>query len=110
METIIQQEVPEARLVVADYGDKEGVEGADNPRWYRGTIRVRIGGQKERKRGQFEITQSLLASLEQVPGVQIKELIINPLSPDGENGLIVQILAMIQNSKRTNQWGKGTLR
>lgn len=48
-------------------------------------------GQKERKRGQFEITQSLLASLEQVPGVQIKELIIDPLSPDGENGLMIQI-------------------
>jgi len=91
VESIIQQEVPEARLVVADYGDKEGVEGADNPGGYRGTIRVELVGQKERKRGQFEITQSLLGSLEQVPGVQIKELIIDPLSPDGENGLMVQI-------------------
>ena len=91
VESIIQQQVPEARLVVADYGDKEGVEGADNPGGYRGTIRVELVGQKERKRGQFEITQSLLGSLEQVPGVQIKELIIDPLSPDGENGLMVQI-------------------
>jgi len=91
VESIIQQEVPESRLVVADYGDKEGVEGADNPGGYRGTIRVELVGQKERKRGQFEITQSLLGSLEQVPGVQIKELIIDPLSPDGENGLMVQI-------------------
>ena len=91
VETIIQQQVPEARLVVADYGDKEGVEGADNPGGYRGTIRVELVGQKERERGQFEITQSLLVSLEQVPGVQIKELIIDPLSPDGENGLMVQI-------------------
>ena len=91
VEGIIQQEVPEARLVVADYGDKEGVEGADNPGGYRGTIRVELVSQKERKRGQFEITQSLLASLEQVPGIQVKELIIDPLSPDGENGLMVQI-------------------
>ena len=91
VESIIQQQVPEAKLVVADYGDKEGVEGADNPGGYRGTIRVELVGQKERKRGQFEITQSLLGSLEQVPGVQIKELIIDPLSPDGENGLMVQI-------------------
>jgi multidrug efflux pump subunit AcrB len=91
VESIIQQQVPEARLVVADYGDKEGVEGADNPGGYRGAIRVELVGQKERKRGQFEITQSLLGSLEQVPGVQIKELIIDPLSPDGENGLMVQI-------------------
>ena len=91
VESIIQQQVPEARLVVADYGDKEGVEGADNPGGYRGTIRVELVGQKQRKRGQFEITQSLLGSLEQVPGVQIKELIIDPLSPDGENGLMVQI-------------------
>lgn len=91
VESIIEQKVPEARLVVADYGDKEGIEGADNPGGYRGTIRVELVGQKERKRGQFEITQALLGSLEQVPGVQIKELIIDPLSPDGENGLMVQI-------------------
>jgi len=91
VEGIIQQEVPEARLVVADYGDKEGVEGADNPGGYRGTIRVELVSQKERNRGQFEITQSLLSSLEQVPGIQVKELIIDPLSPDGENGLMVQI-------------------
>ena len=51
----------------------------------------RIGGQKERKRGQFEVGKSLLGSLEKIPGVQIKELIIDPLSPDGENGLMVQV-------------------
>tara|TARA_Y200000002_G_scaffold170149_1_gene140351 strand:- start:2758 stop:5919 length:3162 start_codon:yes stop_codon:yes gene_type:complete len=100
VESIIQQQVPEARLVVADYGDKEGVEGADNPGGYRGTIRVELVGQKERKRGQFEITQSLLGSLEQVPGVQIKELIIDPLSPDGENGLMVQIFGYDPDLKK----------
>src|SRR5690606_26793729 len=31
VESIIQQEVSEARLIVSDYGDKVGVEGADNP-------------------------------------------------------------------------------
>ena len=91
VESIIQQEVPEARLVVADYGDKEGVEGADNPGGYRGTVRVELVSQKDRKRGQFEISKSLLGSLEKIPGVQIKELIIDPLSPDGENGLMVQV-------------------
>lgn len=91
VENIIKEEVPEARLVVADYGDKEGIEGADSPGGYRGTVRVELIPQNERERTQFQITNSLLASLEQVPGVEIKELIIDPLSPDGENGLIVQI-------------------
>ena len=31
VESIISQTVPEARIVVSDYGDKEGIEGADNP-------------------------------------------------------------------------------
>tara|TARA_Y100001935_G_scaffold128815_1_gene106808 strand:- start:20280 stop:23411 length:3132 start_codon:yes stop_codon:yes gene_type:complete len=91
VENIIKEEVPEARLVVADYGDKEGIEGADSPGGYRGTVRVELIPQNERERTQFQITNSLLATLEQVPGVEIKELIIDPLSPDGENGLIVQI-------------------
>src|SRR5690554_3915385 len=31
VEAIIKQEVPEARLIVSDYDDKEGIEGADSP-------------------------------------------------------------------------------
>ncbi len=91
VEAIIKQEVPEARLVVSDYGDKEGIEGADSPGGYQGTVRVELISQDERSRTQFAITSSLLKALEIVPGVEIKELVIDPLSPDGENGLIVQI-------------------
>jgi HAE1 family hydrophobic/amphiphilic exporter-1 len=91
VEAVIRKEVPEARLVVSDYGDKEGIEGADNPGGYQGTVRVELVPQNERDRTQFDITSSLLSSLERVPGVEIKELVIDPLSPDGENGLIVQI-------------------
>ena len=91
VEYIIGQEVPEARLIVSDYGDKEGIEGADSPGGYQGTVRVELVPQNQRKRTQFDITSTLLETLEGVPGVSIKELIIDPLSPDGENGLIVQI-------------------
>lgn len=91
VESIIQQEVPEARLVVSDFGDKEGIEGADSPGGFQGTVRVELVDQKERDRGQFEISSDLLEKLQVVPGVEIKEVIIDPLSPDGENGLIVQI-------------------
>lgn len=91
VESIIQQEVPEARLVVSDYGDKEGIEGADDPGGFTGTVRVELVSQNERKRSQAEITSSLMQDLQIVPGVQIQEVIIDPLSPDGENGLIVQI-------------------
>jgi HAE1 family hydrophobic/amphiphilic exporter-1 len=91
VEDIIQQEVPEARLIVSDYGDKEGIEGADDPGGFTGTVRVELVSQSDRDRSQSEITSSLLRELQVVPGVQIQEVIIDPLSPDGENGLIVQI-------------------
>ncbi|MBD3616788.1 MAG: efflux RND transporter permease subunit [Gracilimonas sp.] len=91
VESIIQQEVPEARLIVSDYGDKEGIEGADDPGGFTGTVRVELVTQNERDRSQSEITGSLIRVLQVVPGVEIQEVIIDPLSPDGENGLIVQI-------------------
>ncbi len=91
VEDIIKQEVPEARLVVSDYGDKEGIEGADDPGGFTGTVRVELLPQKERSRSQFEITSSLMDKLQIVPGVEIQEVVVDPLSPDGENGLIVQI-------------------
>lgn len=91
VESIVQQEVPEARLIVSDYGDKEGIEGADDPGGFTGTVRVELVSQIERERTQAEITSSLMRELQVVPGIEIQEVIIDPLSPDGENGLIVQI-------------------
>ncbi len=91
VESIIQQTVPEARLIVADYGDKEGIEGADDPGGYTGTVQIELLPQNERSRSQFEITSTLLNDLKAVPGVEIQELVIDPLSPDGESGLVVQI-------------------
>ncbi len=91
VESIIKREVPEARLIVSDYGDKEGIEGADNPGGFSGKVRVELVPQKERDHGQFEIVSDLLRELTIVPGVDIQETIEDPLSPDGENGLIVQI-------------------
>lgn len=100
VESIIRQEVPEARLVVSDYGDKEGIEGADDPGGFTGTVRVELVSQNERNRTQAEITSSLLRELQIVPGVQIQEVIIDPLSPDGENGLIVQIFGFDPEVKK----------
>ncbi|WP_421775551.1 efflux RND transporter permease subunit [Gracilimonas sp.] len=100
VESIIQQEVPEARLVVSDYGDKEGIEGADDPGGFTGTVRVELVSQSERNRSQAEITTSLLRELQIVPGVQIQEVVIDPLSPDGETGLIVQIFGYNPETKK----------
>jgi len=91
VESIIDQNVPEARLVVADFGDKEGIEGADQPGGYQGTIRVELSPQKQRNRSEMKIVSSLLDKLETVPGTSIKEVQQDPLSPEGESGLVVQI-------------------
>lgn len=99
VEHIIDKQVPEARLVVSDFGDKEGIEGADNPGGYQGTVRVELVPQDERSRGQQEIVSSLLDTLEVVPGAEIKQIIEDPLSPEGENGLIVQIYGFEQQTK-----------
>jgi len=99
VENIINEEVPEARLVVSDFGDKEGVEGADNPGGYQGTVRIELIPKSERARSQAQITSDLLAELESVPGAEIKEVREDPLSPEGENGLIVQIFGFSPETK-----------
>jgi len=91
MESIIRNEVPEARLIVSDYGDKTGIEGADNPGGNQGVVRIELVPVGERSRSQFQITASLLELMRDVPGANIRELREDPLSPDGETGLIVQI-------------------
>lgn len=99
VESIVDEQVPEARLVVSDFGDKEGIEGADDPGGYQGTVRVELIPQGERSRSQQQIVASLLDTLEVVPGAEIKEVREDPLSPDGENGLIVQIFGYEQRVK-----------
>jgi HAE1 family hydrophobic/amphiphilic exporter-1 len=91
VESIIQEEVPEARLIVSDFGDKEGIEGADNPGGYQGTVRIELVPQEQRSRNETQIVSSLLEKLEVVAGTDIKEIQQDPLSPQGESGLIVQI-------------------
>ena len=91
MEEIIRRDVPELRLIVSDYGDKTGIEGADNPGGNQGVIRIELVPIEQRSRSQFEITAALLEALQDVPGASVRELREDPLSPDGETGLIVQI-------------------
>ena len=100
VESVIEQSVPEARIVVADYGDKEGIEGADSPGGFTGTVRVELIDQAERSRSQFDIVGKLLEDLKIVPGIDVQEIVIDPLSPDGENGLIVQIYGYDQAIKQ----------
>jgi HAE1 family hydrophobic/amphiphilic exporter-1 len=100
VESVIQNEIPEARIIVSDYGDKEGIEGADNPGGFTGTVRVELVAQNERKRTQFQIVSDILEKLQIVPGVDVQETIQDPLSPDGENGLIVQIFGYDPDVKK----------
>lgn len=100
VESVINEEVPEARLIVSDFGDKEGIEGADNPGGYQGTVRVELVPQSERARSQAAIVSDLLIELESVAGAEIKEVREDPLSPEGENGLIVQIYGFNPQTKQ----------
>ena len=89
VEDIIEREVPEARIIVSDYGDKRGVEGADNPGGYQGDVRVELVPRNERSRNQFEISDELLVKLQDVPGAEIREVRQNQLNPDGDDGIII---------------------
>jgi len=100
VETIVGEEIPEARLVVSDYGDKTGIEGADNPGGNQGRVRVELVPVQERSRSQQEITTSILDALRVVPGANIRNVREDPLSPDGETGLIVQIFGFDQEVKK----------
>jgi HAE1 family hydrophobic/amphiphilic exporter-1 len=101
VEDIIEREVPEARLIVSDYGDKRGVEGADNPGGYQGTVRVELVPRGERSRDQFEISNDLLVKLQDVPGADIREVRENPLNPDGDDGLIINIYGFDLEQKKS---------
>jgi len=100
VEAIVEEEVPEARLIVSDYGDKTGIEGADNPGGNQGRVRVELDPVQDRERSQQEITTSILESLRWVPGANIRQVREDPLSPDGETGLIVQIFGFDQEVKK----------
>lgn len=100
VESVIRQEVPEARMVVSDYGDKEGIEGADNPGGFTGSVRVELVPLEDRNRSQFDIVADILSKLTIVPGISVQEIIQDPLSPDGENGLIVQIFGYDADVKK----------
>ncbi len=100
VENTVRQNIPEARLVVSDYGDKTGIEGADNPGGNQGRVRIELVPVSERSRSQMAITASILEELEWVPGANIREVREDPLSPDGETGLIVQIYGFDQDIKR----------
>lgn len=98
-EEILRREIPEARLIVSDYGDKTGIEGADNPGGNQGRIRIELRPVDERSRSQMEISSAILESLQHVPGANIRMVREDPLSPDGETGLIVQIYGFDQDVK-----------
>jgi hydrophobic/amphiphilic exporter-1 (mainly G- bacteria), HAE1 family len=100
VESTVRQNIPEARLVVSDYGDKTGIEGADNPGGNQGRVRIELVPVSDRSRSQMEITASILEELQWVPGANIREVREDPLSPDGETGLIVQIYGFDQDIKR----------
>lgn len=99
VEDILREEIPEARLIVSDYGDKTGIEGADNPGGNQGRIRIELVSVDERSRSQMEISSAILQSLQHVPGANIRLVREDPLSPDGETGLIVQIFGFDQDIK-----------
>ena len=99
VEDIVNQAIPEARLIVSDYGDKTGIEGADNPGGNQGRVRVELVPISDRSRSQMEITADILERLQVVPGANIRQVREDPLSPDGETGLIVQIYGFDQDVK-----------
>lgn len=100
VEEKVRDEVPEARLVVSDYGDKIGIEGADNPGGNHGRVRIELVPVEQRSRSQMQITASLLELMDDIPGANIREVQEDPLSPDGETGLIVQIYGFDQQVKQ----------
>ena len=101
VENIVRKEIPEARLIVSDYGDKTGIEGADNPGGNTGRVRIELVPVSQRGRSQMQITSDVLEELQAVPGASIREVREDPLSPEGETGLIVQIYGFDQEIKQS---------
>ncbi|MEX1213339.1 MAG: efflux RND transporter permease subunit [Balneolaceae bacterium] len=90
-EAVIRESGVDVRLMVSDFGDKPGIEGADHPGGNRGVIRLELVPAAERDQHQVEITADLIEALQVVPGLDIRELREDPLSPDGETGLQLRV-------------------
>ena len=72
VEGVINDEVPETRVVYTDYGQAEGFSAIFGSTANRGTIRLRLVPPRERDRTQREIEQALTLRFRDLPGMDLR--------------------------------------
>lgn len=72
IEDVIYDEVPEAKVVVSDFGVREGFAAVFGGNTNEGTLRVKLPGQERRDRSQQEIEAALSRRFRDLPGVDVR--------------------------------------
>ncbi len=72
VEEIIRQEVPEAQVIVSQFGGGEGFAALFGQNSYTGSVQIRLPPKSQRARGQQEIRDTLLEQFKDLPGLSIE--------------------------------------
>lgn len=72
VEEIVREEVPEAEVVVSQFGGGEGFAALFGMNSYTGSVQLRLPPVTQRERSQFDIEALLLERFQKLPGLEIK--------------------------------------
>lgn len=72
LESIIAEDVPEAQVVVSQFGGGEGFAALFGQNAWTGNIQVRLPPKSQRERNQFDIAEALLDRFKEIPGIDVK--------------------------------------
>lgn len=72
VEEIVRAEVPEAEVIVSQFGGGEGFAALFGMNSYTGSVQLRLPPASQRARSQFEIEALLMERFQKLPGMEIK--------------------------------------
>ncbi len=72
VEEVVREEVPEAEVVVSQFGGGEGFAALFGQNSYTGSVQIRLPPKSQRERGQMEIRDMLLEKFKDLPGLAIE--------------------------------------
>lgn len=93
VEEVIRREVPEAEVIVSQFGGGEGFAALFGQNSYSGNVQVRLKPRAQRTRSQFELQELVLEKLKVLPGVEVKVMNQGAMMGAGSGDIAVKIFA-----------------
>jgi hydrophobic/amphiphilic exporter-1 (mainly G- bacteria), HAE1 family len=89
VEAVVYEEVPEAEVVVSQFGGGEGFTALFGQNSFTGSLQIRLPSRSQRDRSQKDIEDVLRARFEALPGVDVRVRQQNLLG--GEGDVVVKV-------------------